>query len=321
MKALLLLPLLMACTSKGEDSGEAAANATDIRVDEDEIRALTADDQVMAGPDYIVEPYEDVMMCQYGTWEGGDKGIIGYEVWQSQYGHHLQLMGTTLSEVDAPDGTLFRCTTTEELAMENLEPIGLPTAQYRDGELEGGYAAYPEGFGVKLDDGQRYVMQSHVVNVTDQSLRVRDLVLLTLVEEEEVDTWTAPLIANTTHVSIPPGEEASRSFDCAYDTDYNILTLTGHMHEWGTSFKTELLVEGGEPQSLYTLDSWEAVYRDNPPVTQFEPGAMLLPAGTALRTTCNWRNDTEEPLEFPHEMCVTVGLVYPATVADICDEE
>ena len=42
--------------------------------------------------------------------------------------------------------------------------------------------------------------------------------------------------------------------------------------------------------------------------------------GDVVRTTCNWFNDTEEPLEFPQEMCDSVGLVYPQLTPVICHE-
>jgi hypothetical protein len=135
--------------------------------------------------------------------------------------------------------------------------------------------------------------------------------------EAEVETWAAPFVLNSSDFRIPAQESATHSFDCEVPQDLNELYVTGHMHEWGTAFRTEQIGLG----TVYEQTEWDPEWRDSPPVQAYAPGSYLIPAGSTLRTTCNWFNDTDEDLTFPSEMCDTVTVVYPQLTALICDGE
>ena len=72
---------------------------------------------------------------------------------------------------------------------------------------------------------------------------------------------------------------------------------------------------------MYSVPEWDPVLRDAPTYVDFAPGEFVLEPDDKLTTRCEWNNDGDEPLSFPHEMCVTFGMAYPSRVPIICDAE
>ncbi len=317
-----MLTLLLACTTAPTDSADSAEPALpDHRVTEETLGELPADAVVLEGPEAVIEPGDDVMMCVFGTYSGPTVGLHDVHTWQGAGGHHLQLMGTTTPAVDAPDGTVVDCTSDGSgFNMGDMEPIGVTNGGVVDGDEIGVSMPLPDGMAVELEEGQRYVMQSHYINTGTEAFRVRDLAVLTVVPVEEVVTWAAPLIFNDSAFSIPPASDLTRSFQCTTAEEWNFLYVLGHMHEWGTAFSVTQ-VEGEVRTPFYTIPEWDPVYRDAPEIAYNPDGTMLVPAGTTFETTCSWFNDEDHALEFPHEMCVTVNIVYPQKTTVICDAE
>jgi hypothetical protein len=312
--------LLFAC---GDDSvtldPSSQDSVLDVTIDEADLGPLGPDQLVLEGPAVEIEPGEDKMICVYGTYTGPDVGLHDVHTHQGRYGHHLQLMGTTTPTLDAPDGTIVDCTgDTPEFQMASLEPIGLTNGGEVDGEPIGVSMPLPDGYAVELESGQRYILQAHYVNASSERLRIGDKAVLTVVPTEEVQTWVAPLVLNRDDFRIPAGGELTTSFDCTTEADWSAMYLLGHMHEWGTSFRLDR-VEGDTVIPTYEVPEWDPVFRDAPMVMDGTTSPLALPAGTTLRTTCSWSNDTAEDLVFPHEMCVAVMFVYPQKATVICD--
>lgn len=311
---MTLLLTLLACTSSGSDTTDTGAEVIDVRVDEADIQ-LPEGGWYWEGPDVVVDPGMDVMWCRSGTYEGDDVGVVTFATYQGEYGHHLQLYGTTLSPVDLPDGEDFDCTSSNDLSMADLEPIGIQT-ETNNGSVG---VELPPGFAYKLDAGQRYVLQSHYVNTSTQPVHIRDLAVFAGVPEDQVETWANMLVVNHQLFDLPPHEETSSSKSCSFDQDYNVLALLGHLHEWGRSFQTELTI-GDQSSVVYDVPTWETTYRDAPPLNTYEEGAFTLHAGEVLTNHCTWFNDTDEAITFPHEMCTTVMLAYPMVASNVCSD-
>lgn len=314
---MTLLFLALGCGPKEDDDsgGAAAEDAVDVRVADDYFGTPGPDDVLYYGADTIVQPGTDIMYCIAGTYDGDDLGFNEMIVAQGQYGHHFQLYGTTLSTVDLADGATWDCTSSSDLPMDDLEPIGIPTST-SDGGIQ---ITYPEGFATKLKHGQRIVMQSHYVNTGVEPIRVRDALLLKTMPVDEVVTWANMYIFNTERIEIDPHAPAHQDFDCAITEDIHVLAMLGHMHEWGTTFSVDLTREGATNR-IYDVPAWDATYRDAPPMQTYAPDEFTLRAGDTVHTSCDWYNDTDEPIVFPHEMCVSVGLGYPLLTASICSE-
>jgi hypothetical protein len=268
------------------------------------------------GPDEVIQPGEDKMYCLFGTYTGDDVGLHTMESYQNQYGHHLQLMGTTASPLDYPDGAVADCSMSGGLGMTDLEPLMVVTGTYVGGVERDLALTLQDGMAVKMAAGQRWVLQAHYINTGSDPVRAQDAMVIGTVPEADVTTWAAPFIMNSSTFSLPPSEATSFSFDCPVQANLNVLYVTGHMHQWGTSFKTEL-----DGTVIYDQPDWNPQWRDAPPVQPFDPGEMTFAMGSTIRTTCTWFNDTDAPLQFPTEMCDTVTVVYPQLTSIICDPE
>ncbi|MBM4367776.1 MAG: hypothetical protein FJ102_16305 [Deltaproteobacteria bacterium] len=312
--------ILLACAADTSDSADSAAvDALDLRIQEADLGDLADNQLVFEGPDTVIEPGDDVMICLFDTYDGDDVGLHDVHTYQASGGHHLQMMGTTTPAVDVPDGTVMDCTGEGgDFQMSDLEPVGITNGGHVGGEEIEISMPLPEGMAFELEKGQRFVMQSHYINSGTEPIRVRDLAVLTLTPEDEVSTWAAPLIFNRDDFEIPPGGTLSTDFECTTDTDWNFLYVLGHMHEWGTSFSIERRV-GENLEAFYDIPEWDPVYRDAPIVDYYPDATMAVPAGTTFKTSCSWFNDKDEPLLFPHEMCVGVNIVYPQKATVICD--
>ena len=284
----------------------------DLRV---EVPEVSEDSVVLLGPDFVVGPYTEVMFCIFGTWEEEEQGMVAATTLQDKsFGHHAILMGTTVSPIIHPDGTTLDCTESSE--MVDMEPM-IMVEPVEQGITE---MTLPEGMAMKLKQGQRWVLQSHYVNPTGDSLQVRDVVTLDLVNPAEVTTWAAPLVLVETDLVLPPGETTTLSFDCPVEEELNLLYLLGHMHEWGTSFSTDHTV-GETAERIYEVPDWDLEFRDEPPRVEFGETGRALGIGDVLTTTCTWENETEDEIVFPYEMCASVGIAWPLTIPLVCDPD
>lgn len=286
------LVLALGCSAGDGEGEDANDDSTEDAVDErveippDEPGVLN-----ILGAEYVVEPGEDSMVCQYVTYTGDDIAFRDALSLQGTGGHHVILLG---ANEDHPDGTVEDCTDAADMA--KYDALMIPQ------EL-------PDGMGSILTAGRKMVIQSHYVNVTDSPILVRDIVQLRTVPPEEVETWAAPFVTNTVDFSIPPGQTQKVSFDCEVPEDVRLLMIGGHMHEWGRTFNIEVGPSVDQMESAYLVDPWSAEFRDTPPVTLFLSNPMEMTAGTVVRTTCEFENTEATPLEFPHEMCATFGIV------------
>lgn len=312
-----MIYLLLACTDATGDSAT-PDDVVDVRLTEADLPEATAGQVTWWGADTIIEPGQDVMWCTLGTYEGEDAGIHDNVSYQAEFGHHFVLMGTTVSQLDYPDGTSFDCTNSETY-MIDIEPMALVSAAYVDGAELGTALPMPDGMAYKLDQGQRYILQSHYLNSSTERIRVQDAIQLTLLDPDtEVDTWAAPYAMSLSEFSLPPQETTEIGFDCTAEANWSVLFMLPHMHEWGTRFRLDS-DRGGVVSNVLDVPTWEPYFRDAPPVTVYGDTPMEIQTGDVLSTTCEWFNDTDEAIEFPHEMCVSVGIVYPQTTPVICD--
>lgn len=315
---MITLYLLVACGTPDAEPVDSLdlVDAVDERIQDGDWEGLSDNDLVFQGADVLIEPYADMMWCLVGTYTGPDVGLYRMKTYQGNFGHHFQIMGLTAGEDVYPDGTLIDCSKTGALPMGDLDPLMLPT----DSNHTEVTTPLPGGMAFKLRSGQRYVLQSHYVNTTDMPIRVQDIVVNATVPVEDVEVWTAPLVANGESFLVPPGEEASYEFTCSYEQDYSFVYILGHMHEWGKALSIDITV-GEQQLTIHDVPAWDPSYRDSAPVSYFDAAEpFTLKAGTNLTTRCSWYNDTAEALAFPHEMCVSVGMVYPALVADVCSK-
>lgn len=295
------MSMLSACTPEGEaDGGDDGADEGGSSTSTGEEEVLDQRVEIPAegpgvlnfvGGEFIVRPGEDRMMCTSIEHLGDDVAYRNALMMQGTGGHHAVLLG---AREPLPVGTIEDCSNSAD--MSKYDVVMIPQA-------------LPPGYGSKLPAGRNMVIQSHYVNTTSRPILVRDVVQLELVPVEEVQTWAAPIMHGTLDLQIPAGQRGEVSFDCVLEQDVELLAVGGHMHEWGTKFQAELGPTPDALELLYLVDPWKAEFRDVPPVTLFFEQPKPLPAGTVVRTTCAWDNTESHALAFPHEMCITFGIV------------
>ncbi len=269
-------------------------------------------------PDYVIPAFSEQMMCWVTTWEGETTGISGLYTYQSPLGHHVVVNLTNADPTALPDGSTFDCTKTEDLPMTELEPLmvgGVIGGAENNNE---GAVVLPEGMATRLASGSRLILQSHYVNATANDILVRDVVNVAFVPESEVDIWAAAFVHVQTDLAIPEGP-SSIDFKCTWEQDATLLFLGGHMHEWGASFSTKYTPIGGEETVIYDIPAWDPLYRDAPPVNDYQAAPWVVFTGDSFTTHCAWDNDTGGVLEFPAEMCVTFGMFYPSQIPVVCE--
>ena len=272
-------------------------------------------------PEYVIPGGTEKQFCFITTYEGEDVGITATYNYQTVMGHHVTMFGTSATERDFPDGMSWDCTETEALDMTSMEPIIIGgSIEYDEGGVLNAFEL-PEGMAAPLENGQRIVVQSHYVNTKPNPVLVQDQAQVATIPEDEVVTWTAPLVATVTEFEIPANTmDFSLTFDCSYDDSYNLLFLGGHLPEWGKSFKATH-TRGGVSDVVYEVPEWDPVFRDAPMYVSFDEAEFRLEQDDVLTTECVWNNTEDHPLEFPAEMCVTFGMVYPANLPVICNAE
>lgn len=302
---MLSLLMLFACTEAPVDDGP-----LDLRVDLPELPTFGA--QIL-GPEVEIAPYTEQQFCTFGTFDGEDLGIqVGTAYQDGSYGHHAVILLASPLVEDRPDGEAWDCNGADSMA-QSL-PLVVPTEPPRAGVAA---MTLPAGLAVRIDAGTRYILQSHYLNTSDQALLVRDVMNLDGVPAAEVDTFASVFTHVALDIEVPPQGEQTLTASCEWEDEVEVLTVFGHMHEWGTAFSVDH-VRDEEAERLYDVPAWDPAYRDAPPRETFARGELIVEAGDVFETTCSWANTTDETLRFPHEMCAFTGLVAPAEEPIVC---
>jgi hypothetical protein len=305
-----LLPALLlgACADAAEDDG-----IVDRTV---ELPAPGPDGAQLLLPEAVVEGYADTQLCTLLTWDGPDVGVTAVTTYQAApFGHHLLLYGTRLDPDAYPDGTTFDCA--DPATMQLVDPLFFTEPWEEDEELVTTRLELPGALALRLDQGQRFLAQSHYVNSGPDPIRVQDAVNLTLVEADTVETWAAPWGHGTTDMPLPPGADTTLELRCAWSSPVNLLSMMGHMHEAGRSFSVDHQ-SGDTTTRLYEVETWTAEYRDTPPVSSWELPGLPVAEGDVFTTTCAFHNDGDETLDYPEEMCASFGIAWPAEQSLLC---
>jgi hypothetical protein len=318
--SLLLLALAATACTKGDDTGsdtddtDVAANATDLRTDFPD--PDWADPIVFQSGVYTIPAATEKQFCYYTTWTGPDTALHREVTYQSKFGHHFIIAGTSATEREIPDGTVIDCTEADSRGMESFEPL-LVGGVIGNGNTPG-LLELPDGVGAEIEQGQRLVFQSHYLNTGSEDILVQDELQFETMPIESVEHWTAPFVHTVSEFSLPTGIH-SVDVKCTWDTDAKLLFVGGHMHEWGKSYKINH-THGDVTDTVYEVPVWDPYMRDAPPYEDFTAEPYQVHAGESFTTTCEWDNDTGAALGFPKEMCATFGMVLDNKVPIICDD-
>lgn len=297
MRALITATVIAAASGCGGDDGDGYT------ITDDMLSFETGDYQV-AGGDAFECFYTDVVTDR----ELAVRGAAGQ---QQSGGHHITIYYTELIK----DPQHHPCETAE---MADWRMIG---GGGDEAEAAVAKLRMPEGLAIRVPAGAQIVLQSHYINL-GESFTANDSASLELVPPDSIDAYVNQFVFNDVGFSIPAHEEFESVSTCTAPADVDIIRLLGHMHEWGTYYHLERLDESDEPVETVIEKEWDPVFTSDPEILTFEPAApMHIAAGTRLRQTCRWSNDTAEPILFPREMCLAYGLYFPDDGEIFCDPD
>lgn len=276
----------------------------------------------------------EMFWCYYGEYDGPDVGIHKMVVHDDPRFSHHSLLKEPI-ENDHPTGSLVDCSSLMEQTPPRptlLESVGVIDDEDDDGAEHGedheevddwieGYrwVELPEQIGFKFTSGQKWLADFHFVNTTTETIRTRVVFDLYTTPDSEVESYVGTFNHDAGGFDLPPGEETTVNFDCGWDLDSTILSMGGHMHQYGSHYQVDLLSAAGDlvNPGLYEVD-WNEDMRYEPVVYNFEPGDFTVNAGEQFRTWCSWNNWEDRSLAFPDEMCTTFGVAYPAPSSLYC---
>lgn len=300
--AILMLPLVaIGCGGKssegGTTGGDAGAQVLDVRVaipaaDPSYVDVVTPEETIPAG--------SEKLFCYYVTNKSGELAVDTLEGLQGKYGHHLVVLESSEAQ---PDGTVQDCT--DLSTMSKYKPFVYPGNPL------------PAGDAVKVPANFQFVVQFHYVNSGSKDLLVRDVARLHKVDPSTVTTWVNTLAASLMSLSLPAGQTTTSAFDCTIPSAAQLLLIGGHMHGLGTKITVDR-VQGADSTNIYSVDPWEAAFRDDSPVSLFFTNPFPLSAGDVLHVSCSWNNTSTSTVTFPSEMCAAFGYIAGANQDVTC---
>jgi hypothetical protein len=272
-------------------------------------------------PPIDVPAGREVFRCYFGTFSQtvGVKTVTQYP--GSPFLHHL-LMKEAPRDAPQADGALVDCLSVGDWwgpAPSMFEAVGIGNPEPGpDGGPPGPtdphlWSSLPDGVAFVVEAGDRFVLDAHLVNPSDEDTVAISAVDLELIPIDEVQAVAGSYNHNSDPFEIPPESEWSLSFDCPWEHEVTILSIGPHMHEHGAAYAVDVIhADGSPPERVLDVPVWGGSDPNAPPqMAWFEPGELVLAPGDAFRTTCTWNNPDSVPLGFPEEMCTTFGVGYP----------
>lgn len=298
-------------SSSGGASGASGADASKPASVE-----VTDEALIFQLPEFEVQP-GDTFTCFYtDAVTPRDLNVSSAAGMQGPGGHHLTIYYYERDEVKPAEH--HPCSDQEMLEWKQVAAAG-------DKDLEtGGEGAVslPPGYAMKVPGGKQLVVQAHYINTTGAPMRVSDKVVVKLVPDEKVKHLANMWALSDGQLEVPSRASATRQGTCKTAFDMNLLVVLGHMHEWGKTFRLDIIDDAGDTVEVLYEQKWDPVFTSHPPLLRFgEDSPRLLPKGTRLRQTCSWDNTTDEPLTFPREMCISVLYYWPDNGFTVCEPE
>jgi len=265
-----------------------------------------------------VAPGADVTYCQYVMEPlDHDMDVLSVFGYQSQFGHHAAAFVYMPAAGEMP-GANFPCMGAEftgppsdgGATTETGGTMGafLGALGGEDGREPG--TALPEGVGIRLPAGSGIMLNVHFLNAGEEMIDGDAVVDVQFAEPDPNRKLAAMFVNVNTQFALAPTTQTSSSADCVVQSDIDLIMMTNHMHEYGTSASTIVTrAEGGATEMLHEDPSWTFDMQFNAVYSRWSIDAPLqLRAGDTVRTTCNWDNGTSAEVNFPREMCVGVGF-------------
>ena len=314
---LVLVPLalwLSACGAAGDDSAGGDGTGGDGTGGDGillpDLPDPPADGARLVSPVFSVQPGAEKFMCMHIPFDvPEDMYVQKSDIYQMKGGHHVMVVYFPPS---APiDDAPHEC---GDADMGNMRLVGVGTA-------DGHGITLPDGVAMKIPAGSRIFTQSHYLNLTDGPITAQDVIDLHMVPADQVENLAGSFTEVDLTFDIKPHSTLTRVIDCHVPVNMTVPYMLPHMHEWGQHASIELIHgDSGASDMIYDSD-WSKALRDDFPLANLDP-FMHLTTADRIVTTCTWRNDGDEDLRFPREMCATFMPYYPSAdgLMVACDE-
>jgi hypothetical protein len=251
-----------------------------------------------AGP-FTIAPGADQTFCTFVRGDNAeDEDVTALHVEQSVGGHHL-----IVYEVDHPiDLSPRPCPQGGQFGWSQLNVSQDPKVDI----------TFPDGIGLHIRAHQQFVIETHYINATGDSIEARGNFSIRYSPAGTVMQRAAPYFFGTTNIDLPPGATKSLEATCSPPENISLLRMFGHEHRYGTGVTVDWSKAGAPATSLYQTKEW-----DSPPPLLFNP-AMALAPEDSVHVQCDWTNTGSAELTYPKEMCLAIGLYYPASGTLVC---
>jgi hypothetical protein len=162
---------------------------------------------------------------------------------------------------------------------------------------------FPEGVGFKIEANQQFIIETHLINPTDQPMEATSEFDIDFADPGAVKVQAGAVFFGTTNIALSPRAKGHAEATCKVPTDLHIGRFFGHTHRRGTDFTVSKVTNGTPEAPFYTSTTWE-----DPPVLD----SLDVKAGEFLKVGCDYNNESDKKLGYPDEMCVSGGMYWPA---------
>ena len=178
------------------------------------------------------------------------------------------------------------------------------------GQLPAGNASFPTGDALAFAPGEVLLFQVHLLNASASDLDAKVHVEMDLVDPASVVSRVGTFRFYDPYIDVPAHGTGTAQMRCHVHHDVTLLSAGSHMHHRGVAYRAYLdsSSDARAPAPFYTTTDWE-----HPP---YWYGPMLAPAGSAIRFTCDYRNDDDvDAIQGPsadlNEMCMFSAFYVP----------
>jgi hypothetical protein len=247
-----------------------------------------------------VAPGDSVERCQYIR-EPFDRDMDVLDVggYQSRGGHHAVVFAELITEAV---GTSRACTDADNQSVGEF--LGGPNG------VTGTSLPIPTGASFRVRAGQTIMINSHFINTTPDPIDGYTAIDIKLAEVDPNRTIATLFPIGGMNFSVPPNSPGDFSAGCAVPERMELVGMSSHMHDWGTSQVTEVQRANGEVVVLREDKVWSYDKQFNAEWTYWDINQpFIIEAGDTVRTHCTWNNTTADALAYPREMCFGRGYI------------
>lgn len=172
----------------------------------------------------------------------------------------------------------------------------------------------PPGTVLFVRPGRFFVIQTHWINATEAPVATGGYIDVKLGPPKPGLKVASAFGFPLNDISIQPHGETTLVRSCPVPVDLPILMLANHMHAYGVRAVSEL-EDGPNGTTVLKEDPvWNPEWTTAPNF-DIHPAEspLMLHAGQRVRVTCVWKNDTNNVITYPDEMCVFFGYYLGAT--------